>query len=181
MHFSLVHEAIPEAVYADERKLRQVLINLLGNAVKFTESGEVVLRLTSTNQTARFEVQDTGPGLPPERINELFQPFTQLHDGTKPKEGTGLGLAISERLVRLMGGELKVSSTPGVGSRFWFELTLPAAREAVAVTSRTEQTIVGYRGPKRRVLIADDKAVNRAVLVGLLAPLGFQCSEAVDG
>lgn len=166
-------------MYGDERKLRQVLINLLGNAVKFTEAGEIVLRVTASG---RFEVRDTGPGIPPERLNDLFQPFTQLRDSTEAKEGTGLGLAISKRLVTIMGGDLQVSSsTPGAGSCFWFDLMLPATAEFAPARVVRDGAIAGYAGPQRQILIADDKAINRRVLIGMLEPLGFACSEAVDG
>ncbi len=171
---------LPPAVHGDERKLRQVLINLLGNAVKFTRTGEVALHVQRHGGSLRFEVRDTGPGIAAEHLGQLFQPFSQVRDSGAAREGTGLGLAISRRLVHLMGGELGVTSTPGVGSRFGFELELPAVADAPPAAGAL-LGVSGYRGPRRRLLVVDDKAINRAVLRGMLEPLGFECVEAVDG
>jgi signal transduction histidine kinase len=123
---------VPRGVVGDDKCLRQVLINLAGNAVKFTDHGEVRLLVTSVAAAGgdvrlRFEVRDTGPGIAPDQVQAIFEPFEQVGDRSRRAGGTGLGLSISRRIVDLMGGELRVESTPGVGSRFWFELELPLA------------------------------------------------------
>ena len=119
--------ALPGLVAGDERKLRQVLINLLGNALKFTAAGEVLLRVATTpSEGLRFSVSDTGPGIPLPDQTRIFQPFAQAEAGRKTQGGTGLGLALSSQFVRLMGGDLRVDSTPGEGSCFFFTLPLPA-------------------------------------------------------
>ncbi len=177
--------SLPEAVHGDERKLRQVLMNLLGNAVKFTPSGSVMLRaarVAGASDRVRFEVEDTGAGIPPALVDRLFVPFTQFHDQTSRHQGTGLGLAISQRLTQLMGGELQVRNDYGRGCTFVLELDLPEVEVLPSTTGRTaDRVVTGYQGARRRVLIADDNAVDRKVVAGLLVPLGFECSEAVDG
>jgi signal transduction histidine kinase/DNA-binding NarL/FixJ family response regulator len=172
---------LPDGVHGDERKLRQVLMNLIGNAVKFTPGGEVELRVARAGTRLRFEVNDTGPGIPPDRVDALFEPFTQFHDLASRYEGTGLGLAISQRLTRLLGGELQFRAEPGRGCSFGFELTLPESAAPLSSSAANDGAIAGYEGARRRVLIVDDTAVDRKVLAGLLAPLGFECSEAADG
>jgi len=132
---SELDETLSDSVYGDERKLRQVLINLLGNAVKFTEAGEIVLRVTASAQALRFEVRDTGPGIAPERLNDLFQPFTQLGDSTKAREGTGLGLALARKFVELHGGRIWVTSEIGKGSTFTFSLLKDPRQQPNAATA----------------------------------------------
>jgi signal transduction histidine kinase/ActR/RegA family two-component response regulator len=175
-------EGLPSAVMADEKRLRQVLINLLGNAVKFTDAGLVALTLRSAaNPPAgrvrlRFEVEDSGVGIAPEALQRLFQPFEQAGDAHRRAAGTGLGLAISRQLVGLMGGDILVRSEPGRGSVFGFELDLEPVAEGDA-----DSPAHGYAGRRRRVLVADDVAVNRHVLGELLRRLGFEAHEAADG
>ena len=123
---------VPEIVQVDEQRLEQVLINLIGNGIKFTDRGEVVLRVTAVSQetavaTIRFEVTDTGRGIAPEELNRIFEPFVQAATPSGQTSGSGLGLAICRQLVEAMGGALQVKSSPGVGSRFWFVLKLPTA------------------------------------------------------
>jgi PAS domain S-box-containing protein len=176
---------LPAVVEADEKRLRQVLLNLLGNAVKFTETGSVTWRIAARPRERgmtrlRFAVQDTGPGIAAAEQEAIFQPFVQ---GGTPQErsgGTGLGLAISQQLTRLMGGELRVESEPGRGSLFWFEIDVPVLGVRRAA-QRPRDAVTGYTGPRRTVLIADDVPANRAVLVDLLESLGFQLVEADDG
>ncbi len=170
---------LPHYALGDAAKLRQVLENLLGNAIKFTARGEVrLLALAAGEDRVRFEVSDTGPGIAATDQARLFQPFTQLSHGAGPVEGgTGLGLAIAQRLVLLMGGRLELASTPGQGSRFWFEIVLAPAAGAEP-SPRPERQIVGYEGPRRRVLAVDDVEANRRLFVDLLAPLGFEVIEA---
>jgi PAS domain S-box-containing protein len=176
---------LPAGVQADERRLRQVLLNLLGNAVKFTDHGEVMLRVSWQDERAgaavlRFEVADTGVGIDAEHLETIFLPFEQVGQATRRASGTGLGLAISRQLVRAMGGDIRVESRAGQGSRFWFELQLPMA-EVRRTGGAARAEIVGYEGRRRRVLVADDVPANRAVLVDLLGSLGFAVEEAEDG
>lgn len=134
---------LPVSVSVDEARLRQVLMNLLGNAVKFTKQGRIALRVTRrpnaaapSHVTLRFEVSDTGPGIPSEQFTTIFSPFSQLARYHRTIEGTGLGLAICQRLVRLMGGELCVTSALNTGSAFWFELTLPVGRASLPIAPK---------------------------------------------
>ncbi|MCP4396324.1 MAG: response regulator [bacterium] len=194
---------LPARVRGDEKRLRQVLLNLLGNALKFTSRGCVRFHVTSVDngdfrldatnaqlQNVHFEVEDTGPGIPPEQLEEIFSAFHQVGDVRHHGEGTGLGLSISRKLVRMMGGELQVKSRVGQGSTFYFELLLPNESGQIAILEaegRTagkrnrERKILAYKGEKRTILLADDKRVNRNVLKEMLLPLGFELEEAVDG
>lgn len=180
-------EAVPSlpAVVADAQRLRQILLNLLGNAVKFTDQGRVSLSVRATleagNMLLRFEVQDCGVGISADQQELIFQPFEQVGDIQRRIGGTGLGLPISRRLVRLMGGEIRLESRPGSGSRFWFELKLPLAAEGVAPKEFSLAGINGYTGARRRILVVDDIAVNRSFLVDLLRSIGFIVTEAVNG
>lgn len=191
---------LPVMVCGDEKRLGQVLLNLLENAVKFTEQGRVALRvkrlmiddgrlaienqqsaINNQQSTIRFEVEDTGPGIPAEQLEQIFTPFVQLQDTRKNNEGTGLGLSISRFLVRLMGDDLYVTSTVGAGSTFWFTLALPEV--VVPQASRPELTrqIIGLRGTPPHILIVDDHVDNRAMLCQSLQPLGFVIAEAANG
>ncbi|MFO1337226.1 MAG: ATP-binding protein [Burkholderiaceae bacterium] len=178
---------LPEAVVVDEKRLRQVLINLLGNAVKFTDRGHVTLavRLQAAEGDRvrlRFEVADSGVGIAPVALQRLFQPFEQAGEAHRRAAGTGLGLAISRQLVGLMGGDIHVDSRPGEGSVFWFELSLPAAAGAGAKAPGTAPPALGYEGPRRRVVVADDVAINRQMLgESRRGGLGFEVLEADDG
>ena len=206
---SLTYESLsplPDVVLADETRLRQVLLNLLGNAVKFTERGHVTLRVSANAEggmrnaeygiqkdegtsaihhssfiTLHFEVEDTGAGIAPEQLERVFQPFEQAGKIDKRVEGTGLGLAISRQIVQLMGGRLQVESKLGQGSAFWFDVTLPVIEAVAQEEAAPLRAIVGYEGARRKVLVADDKAYNRQMLVDLLEPLGFEVSMAGDG
>ncbi len=184
---ALVYTAVtplPSAVEADAKRLRQVLINLLGNAVKFTPAGQVSLKVSNlspivTEARLRFEVVDTGIGIAPADLERIFLPFEQVSHGEARAEGTGLGLAISRQLVEAMGGQLRAESQVAQGSRFWFDVTLPMGE--LTPEDRQESTITGYQGPPKKVLVVDDRADNRSVLVDLLTPLGFMISEAING
>ncbi len=178
---------LPTAVAADEKRLGQVLINLLGNAVKFTDTGRVTLKVEVKEQKGdtvlvRFVVEDTGVGMTPEQADKIFLPFEQVGSKSKRSEGTGLGLAISVQLLQMMDSSIQVTSTPGKGSRFWFDLQLPVASDlAIAATTVERGQIIGYSGRCRKILIVDDKEVNCAVVVEVLKPLGFQCAQAANG
>ncbi len=186
---------LPAEVYADERRLRQVLLNLLGNAVKFTRNGGTVqFKIVdcglgtgdgdpSTSHTAhlRFEISDTGVGMTPEQLAVIFHPFEQVGNPQDRIAGTGLGLAISRELVRLMDSDIQVMSEFGRGSTFWYDLTLPIMQEHQHASLSDRQILIGYGGRQRQVLIVDDDATNRRVLRDLLKPLGFACAEAENG
>ena len=172
---------IPQGIQADEQRLRQVLLNLLSNAVKFTDRGQVVLRVRFWPPSRlRFEVQDSGVGISREQLETIFQPFEQVGEMQRRQGGTGLGLAISREFVRLMGGEIRVDSRLNQGSTFWFELDVPVTQAGVALPS-AQLAVTGYAGPRRKVLVVDDVAENRAVMIDMLSPLGFKVVEAMNG
>ncbi len=172
---------LPEGVHADEKRLRQILINLLGNAIKFTPKGGISFKVGYDNEKIRFQVEDTGVGIAPEELKHIFQPFRQVGDQNTRAEGTGLGLSITKKLVEMMGGELHVHSTIGKGSTFWLVLDLPEVSDLMNPKKTEKLIIVGFEGKSRQILIVDDKEENRTVLINLLAPLGFEIIEAVDG
>ncbi|MBF2073517.1 MAG: response regulator [Synechococcales cyanobacterium C42_A2020_086] len=179
---------LPISVRADEKRLRQVLLNLLGNAIKFTEQGSVCFRVARATSAPlgqhrlRFEVIDTGVGMTAEQLQTIFLPFEQVGDRQQRAEGTGLGLAISQKIVSLMNSQIEVESEPGHGSRFWFEVDLAAAQEwAISVDPLTQKMVIGYSGPPYTLLVVDDRWENRSVIVNLLEPLGFRVIEASDG
>ena len=179
-------DTLPLVVRGDEKRLRQILLNLLSNAVKFTEQGHVTLRVENAAasegvEQIQFLVEDTGRGIPAEKLEEIFLPFQQVGDHTRQQEGTGLGLAITKKLTRLMGGSLTVKSTVGQGSTFGMILPLPSVKDWTPLTQDQEQTIIGFTGSQKRILVVDDKWENRAVILNLLAPLGFEVIEAGNG
>jgi len=181
---SLIYQPLsplPEFIQADDKRLRQVLLNLLGNAVKFTETGAIVFKVGYHEQKVRFQVEDSGIGIASDQLDEIFQPFQQVGENSRKTEGTGLGLAISGQLIGMMGGKIQVKSTLGVGSTFWFDLDLPAVDSSRDPANALKRTVIGVKGDKRRILIVDDKPTNRSVLVNLLEPIGFDVLEAVDG
>ncbi len=190
---------LPEGVKIDEKRLRQVLVNLLGNAAKFTDTGAVTLRVNRLEQYSqsqsgqsqssqsqsvrlRFQVEDTGVGIAPDAVSAIFEPFEQVGDRKRQSEGTGLGLAISYRIVKVMGSMLQVESELGVGSRFFFDVDVPLAAEWQRAMSYGDKgEVVGYEGDRKTLLIVDDKWENRSVIVNLLEPLGFRVIEAENG
>ena len=177
---------LPKRVRGDERRLRQIALNLLNNAVKFTKKGGVVFRvlpcLPQPDNGIRFQVEDTGIGIPAKYSKDIFQPFHSGHQAGSYIEGTRLGLAISQNLLRLMGSELHVKSAVGRGSTFWFEIKFPEVPESDEPEEReTHPIVVGFKGALRKVLIGDAKYENRAVLKEMLLPIGFGIVEAVDG
>lgn len=180
---------LPTGIEADEKRLRQVLLNLLGNAIKFTDSGSVTLKVEVNKSKSsipipriKFQVEDTGVGIVSAEINKIFQAFEQVGEQKRQYEGTGLGLAISQRIVELMGGEIQVDSEIGVGSNFYFEVALPSASDWAQQNSVNQgRTIIGYEGVARHILIVDDRWENRSVLLNLLEPMGFIITEAENG
>ena len=172
---------MPNAVRADERRLRQVLLNLLANAVKFTDSGTVSLRVAPLpDGRIRFTVEDTGIGIGDMQHELIFEPFEQTGAEQRHRGGAGLGLGISRQLMRSMGSDILVESRKGEGSTFWFDL------EAVPVPSVSHEShaawvVTGYAGVRRSVLVIDDVATNRAVAVDMLGQIGFDMIEAASG
>jgi signal transduction histidine kinase/DNA-binding NarL/FixJ family response regulator len=171
---------LPRFIHTDEKRLRQVLINLLSNAVKYTEHGAVTLRIRLRGQVAEFEIVDTGMGIRPEDIDNIFEPFERGHTkAANAMPGTGLGLTISKLLTQILGGEISVESKPGQGSLFRVRLLLSEA--AGEKTPVRERRIQGYAGPRKRVLIADDDADHLELLNEILLPLGFVVRAVPDG
>jgi len=210
---------LPNTVHGDERRLRQILLNLLGNAIKFTDHGSVILKVSyqkvwvnlpkpdrfwkpvrffppnlekillkvSVNEgepacspLLSFRIEDTGIGISPENLENIFKPFEQVGEQERQAKGTGLGLAISKNLVELMGGQLCVSSQINIGTQFWFELALPIVDYNVAKVS-TQQPIIGIKGKPPKILVVDDNLENLAALVNLLSPLDFNIKQANNG
>jgi signal transduction histidine kinase/CheY-like chemotaxis protein/purine-cytosine permease-like protein len=171
----------PELVRADEKRLRQILINLLGNAVKFTREGRVTFRLRYARAIAHFEIEDTGPGMAPDEVARVFEPFARgSAAGQGGSAGTGLGLTIAKMLAELMGGEMTVDSHPGRGSVFRVRLFLPELHsDALPAAQAAART--GYGGRRRRILVVDNEEADRELLVSVLAPLGFELRTAGSG
>jgi signal transduction histidine kinase/DNA-binding response OmpR family regulator len=188
---SLTYESLsplPAVVVADETRLRQVLLNLLGNAVKFSDEGSVVLTVQALDEdkeddvtTLRFRVDDTGVGIAENALEQIFRPFNQAGEVSKRSQGTGLGLTISHRIVQQMGGQLLVESELGRGSSFWFDVSLPVTEAVIPQETALIRDIVGYEGARHRVLVVDDKLYNRQLLKDLLESLGFEVDTAEDG
>ncbi len=179
---------LPKCVIGDENKLRQVFINLIGNAIKFTRKGGISVRVGIKARSGRSlrlmaEVEDTGMGIAEDEIKKLFRPFEQTASGKKIQTGTGLGLAISREFVRLMGGEISASSQLGKGSIFRFEIDIKEGCEADLGTKVLPRRVEGLQPGQKviRVLIVDDKEDNRALLFQMLGRIGFDVREAVDG
>jgi len=175
--------ALPALVRADEQRLRQILINLLGNAVKFTRAGGVTLRAAHTREMARFEIEDSGPGMDAAEVQRIFEPFERgSAAGGNATGGSGLGLTIARMLATLMGGELTVASTPGRGTTFTLRLFLPALREsALPAAVARPLTPTGYRGARRRLLVVDNEETDRRLVTERLQPLGFTLLQAATG
>ncbi len=195
---------VPCYLHGDEGKLRQVLINLMGNAIKFTQDGSVTVRLSSQEKPAPenvapensaqknsanactllwVEVEDTGPGIAPEEIDLLFQAFRQTQSGRQSQQGTGLGLSISRRFVELMGGQLQVQSNVGKGTVFSFQVAVQRLESLDIGGDRKVPRVMGIAPHQStyRILAVDDQLENRLVLVKLLTPLGFEVAEAKNG
>ncbi|MFA7405933.1 MAG: ATP-binding protein, partial [Pelobacteraceae bacterium] len=175
---------LPPYVRGDERKLRQIILNLLSNAVKYTRRGSVTLWVGYDRAGAglfRCEVIDTGIGIPTDKLDEIFEPFTQLTADRQVREGTGLGLNITKRLLALMQGRISVESGLGTGSTFRIEVPLPSLMDSEVALEKTEYHATGYRGERKKILVVDDTVGNTAMLVSLLEPLGFELDTAQNG
>jgi nitrogen-specific signal transduction histidine kinase/CheY-like chemotaxis protein len=172
---------VPDFVRADQKRLRQVLINLLSNAIKFTDHGTVTLKVHYRNELATFEVIDTGIGIAPDEVERIFTPFERSSNAAVQEQvGIGLGLAITQTLVRIMGGDIRVDSVPGEGSRFIVRLMLSQPLTPPVETEEPD-AITGYLGRTRQMVLIDDDAAHLAMLTGLLEPLGFTAHTAGDG
>jgi CHASE2 domain-containing sensor protein/nitrogen-specific signal transduction histidine kinase/DNA-binding NarL/FixJ family response regulator len=189
-------DRLPQGIQADEKRLRQVLINLLGNAIKFTDQGSVTLRilpvtdevtgdstpLPAGNCRLRFQIEDTGVGIAPEQLESIFLPFEQVGELSRKAEGTGLGLAISTRIVELMGSKIQVRSQVGEGTVFWIDLELAIAHEWDGlVPTLTPRKMIGIQDQSPKILVVDDDSNHRSVVMDVLQTLGFEVLEAVDG
>jgi signal transduction histidine kinase/DNA-binding NarL/FixJ family response regulator len=185
-----VYEAssnLPTGITTDKKRLRQVLINLLTNAIKFTDSGCVKLQVKFSNSKpnyvkVNFAVVDTGVGMNSSQMKMIFSPFEQVVNNERQHEGTGLGLTISQKIVEMMGSNIQVKSQVGVGSLFEFEIECRLAEdwtETSTITSRGK--IIGYSGDEKKILIVDDSWENRSLFISLLEPLGFNVIEANNG
>ncbi len=178
---------LPETVRADEKRVRQILFNLLGNAIKFTSSGQVAFRLRHAREMAHIEIEDTGPGMTTAELAEIFEPFARGATSVQTAQGTpgaGLGLTIAKMLTDLMGGEMTVVSTPGQGSVFRIRLFLPEVHGAAAQGSRPQaarKQPTAYAGERRKLLVVDNEEPDRELLVQLLQPMGFDLRVAASG
>ena len=186
-----VADNVPELVRTDEKRLRQILINVLGNAVKFTSQGHVIFRVSHARQMALFEIEDTGPGIAPDELEQIFEPFARGSaigggDSGASVGSTGLGLTISKMLTDVMGGEMTVGSVAGpvprTGTVFRIRLFLPEVRAEAADgigLPRTQR--IGYMGARRRLLVVDNEEIDRELLRNVLEPLGFELRQAASG
>lgn len=185
-------EDVPQYIYTDALKLRQILINLINNALKFTSEGGVTVRVFSMNNeekksqkktTIHFEIEDTGMGIDPEEINNLFNAFSQTKSGKTVQEGTGLGLAISRQFVQLMGGDIHVQSQVNIGTTFSFSIQAEIVQESEIQSNKTIRHVVALAPNQKqyRILVVDDKPINRKLLIKILVPLGFELKEAGNG
>ena len=177
-----VNKNIPSGISGDETRLRQILLNLLGNAVKFTQKGEVRFSVKCEGQgVIHFKIEDTGIGIPKDKINDIFLPFHQVANSFFQTEGTGLGLAICSRLLKMMDSELNVTSEIGKGSCFEFYLPVKETVLSSEIITPRNQKIIGYDGRNIKILVCDDRKTNRDVLSQLLTDIGFEVIEASDG
>jgi len=170
---------LPAIVRADEKRLRQILINVLGNAVKFTVRGGVVFRVECRREMATFEIRDSGPGILADDMQRIFEPFSRGSNVTAA--GSGVGLTIARMLTDLMGGEMQVSSQPGEGTLFRIRLFLPQVHSAQAARELPRVDRVAYAGVRRRILVVDNEKVDRELLCTMLEPLGFIVEQAASG
>ncbi len=184
-----VSGVLPELVRADDKRVRQILINLLGNAIKFTAEGQVTFRLRYAREMAYVDIADTGPGMSAPELAQIFEPFsrgTTTGESTGSMQGAGLGLTIAKMLTDLMGGEMTVVSTPGAGSVFSIRLFLPDLQGVSGFSGSPEKQAVrrrpnGYTGTRRKLLVVDNEEPDRELLVQLLQPMGFELRTVASG
>lgn len=185
LSFDYVAEStLPSYVRGDERKLRQILLNLLSNSVKYTRRGGVTMRVSYDSSGGNLftcEVIDSGIGIPADKMEAIFEPFTQLVGDRQVTEGSGLGLNITKRLLELMQGTISVESILGQGSTFRMGVPLPALVDNEVALENTDSCVTGYHGDRKKILVVDDNSGNRSMLVSLLEPLGFTLDTALNG
>ncbi len=188
---------LPQFIKTDEKKLRQVLINLVSNAVKFTQTGGITIRVYLDNSSTPltsdeshperlniyFSITDTGTGIADQEFDKVFDPFAQTESGRKSEQGTGLGLAISRQFVQLMGGNITFSSQVGVGTTFQFHIQAKQSNSSIVFSNKPTHRVIGLAPSQStyRILVVDDRWENRQVLVQLLSPIGFEVKEAENG
>lgn len=186
----ILDRSLPQYIETDESKLRQVLINLLGNSIKFTEKGSITLRVKPLNSNRasnqillNFEVEDTGAAISSEELELLFQPFVQTETGRKSQQGTGLGLPISQKFIQLMGGKITVQSQVGKGTVFQFYIQANLANFSDIRCQELTKRVIGLapNQPSYRILVVDDNWTNRQLIIKVLKPLGFLLKEAENG
>jgi light-regulated signal transduction histidine kinase (bacteriophytochrome)/CheY-like chemotaxis protein len=186
-HLSFLYEKksiLPPVLHGDEKRLRQILINFLGNAIKFTEYGGITFKVLYENESIYFEIEDTGIGIPIEEQGKIFQPFYQVGNSNYRAQGTGLGLSITKRLIDLMHGEINFSSSFGIGTHFNIKIPLPLGI-ALETVEKSHQVVEGYKsqlnGEKYRILAVDDRHENLSVIKRLLEPLNFEIKTVNSG
>ena len=184
----LIQDSVPKIIKSDEKKLRQILLNLLGNSIKFTDSGLVrllveVVEKNNEEYILSFTVEDTGDGIKDTEISSLFTAFIQTESGLKSNQGTGLGLPISRKFVQMMGGDIFVTSQVGQGTAFRFTIAVQESQDTIAIAPETPPKVIGLAPNQKtfKVLIVDDQWVNRKLLEQLLAGIGFEIQEAENG
>jgi CheY-like chemotaxis protein len=183
-----IDERVPQFLSGDPFRLNQILLNLLGNAIKFTQKGEVILSvrydppLRTENHFLQFTVKDTGKGISQEELSKLFEAFSQTESGKESQEGTGLGLVISRQFVQLMGGDIAVKSELNQGTIFSFSIQIELGKETQESNNSTQRVLaLAPDQPIYKILAVDDKPINCQLLVKLLTPLGFEVKEAANG
>jgi len=178
-------ESLPRKVFGDEKRLRQILFNLLSNSIKYTIEGHITFRVINSTDDINnisFEVEDSGIGIPEDKIEDIFLPFHQIHDERIQREGAGLGLSITRTIIRMMGSDIYVQTTHALGTRFYFQLKMPSVKENNVIEKELKNIkINGYQGPVKKVLIAEDVDQNRYMIRDILEPLGFAVKEAING
>jgi PAS domain S-box-containing protein len=174
---------VPQFVKADQGKLRQTLINILGNAVKFTERGGITLRVSCDEQTLFFEIEDTGVGIAQEELDMVFDVFVQSSSGQKSKQGSGLGIPISQKFVDLMGGALTIESEVGKGSIFRFHIKVEILDDVPSISAEPELKVIGLAPEQQqfKILVVEDNEPSRKMLVTLLKAIGFEVASAANG
>ncbi|MFK7804409.1 MAG: tetratricopeptide repeat protein [Anaerolineae bacterium] len=181
-------ELLPEGIVADEKRLRQILINLLGNALKFTAEGSVKLSIRSLPDPSiqqghvciRILIQDTGVGISAKNQQKIFMPMVQVGQAKLRSQGTGLGLAITKQLITAMGSQINLESKIDKGSLFWFDLVLPTVRFNQRPVSNPFESVTGYLGNRQKIVIFEKKASNQGVIIDSLQPLGFEVHSCSD-
>ncbi|MDJ0509534.1 MAG: ATP-binding protein [Crocosphaera sp.] len=186
----ITDEKLPQYINSDQGKLRQILVNLISNAIKFTDEGKVSLKseMRSFNSELNtcllcFSVEDTGCGIGEQELKRIFEPFIQTESGRQSHQGTGLGLSISNQFVELLGGEIQVQSQLEIGTRFSFEITVALGDESAIEAEKSRKKVIGLAPgqPSYRILVTDDRSLNRQFLLNLLRPLGFEVRSAKNG